>query len=417
MGRGIISADKNNLAPRVGLAWDPLGDSKTSVRAAFGVFYGGISGNEWNATADNQPFTIRQRFNQVKSLTEPYGLLPGGISPYPYNYSPSNPRFIFPASIMGPSLDFRWPYTYQMNFSIQRQVRSDLSVEAAYVSSLAHKLPFQRDLNYPIYGPGATTGNVNNRRPIQPGTLAAINELNSIMNTAHHGLQLTAEKRMSSNFQFKAFYTFSKSLEGARMQNDTTGGGAQNMNNLAADRGRTDGDRRHNFVASIVWQTDYFRNVRLAHHLLDGWTVSAITTFRSGAPFSVTNGTDRNLDGSSNDRANLVGNPRLDPNRPRSETTKMWFDPSAFAITPLGQDGTSGRNILDGPGRRNVDVALFRDFGIQERFTLQFRAEMTNAFNLVSLSSPTSSLNSSAVGQIRTAAGMREVQLGLRLRF
>ena len=417
VGRGIISADKNNFAPRVGLAWDPLGDAKTSIRAAFGVFYGGISGNEWNATAENQPFTIRLRFNNVKSLTDPYGLLPGGVSPYPYSYTPSAPRFVFPASILGPSLDFRWPYIYQMNFSVQRQVRNDLSLEAAYVSSLAHKLPFQRDLNYPIYGPGATTGNVNSRRPILPGTLAVISELNSIMNTAYHGLQLTADKRMSRNFQFKAFYTFSKSLEGARMQNDTTAGGAQNMNDLRAERGRTDNDRRHNFVCSLVWQTAYFRNIRLAHHLLDGWTVSAITTFRSGAPFTVTNGTDRNLDGNTNDRADLVGQPRPDPNRPRSDATAKWFDPAAFAITPLGQDGTSGRNFLDEPGRRNVDVAVFRDFSLHERFRLQFRTEMTNAFNLANLSGPTSNLNSSAVGQIRTAAGMREVQLGLRIRF
>lgn len=417
VGRGIISADRNNFAPRVGLAWDPLGDGKTSVRAAFGVFYGGISGNEWNSTADNQPFTIRQRFYNVKSLTDPYGNLPGGLSPYPYSYTSSNPRFVVPASVLGPSLDFRWPYTYQMNFSVQRQLGRDLSLEAAYVSSLAHKLPFNRDLNYPVYGPGATTGNVNDRRPILAGTLAAIGQLNSIMNTAYHGLQVTADKRMSRNFQFKAYYSFSKSLEGARMQNDTISGGAQNMNNLRAERSRTENDRRHNFVASMVWQTNYFQAVRLAHHLLDGWTVSAITTFRSGAPFSVTDGTDRNLDGDSGDRADLVGNPRLDPNRSRSEVIAMWFNPAAFAVTPIGKDGTSGRNILDQPGMRNVALAIFRDFGLRETATLQFRAEMTNAFNLVNLNGPTSSLNSSAVGQIRSAGGMREVQLGLRLKF
>lgn len=417
IGRGIISSDRNNFAPRIGLAWDPFGDSKTSIRTGFGLFYGGISGNEWNSTADNQPFTIRQRFNNVASLTDPYGLLPGGVSPYPYSYTPSAPRFVFPASIAGPSLDFRWPYTYQMNFSVQRQLSSDLSVEAGYVSSLSHKLPFTRDLNYPIYGPGATTGNVNSRRPIQPGTLAVIGQLNSIMNSAYHGLQLTADKRMSRNFQVKAFYTFSKSLEGARMQNDTTSGGAQNMNNLSAERGRTDNDRRHNFVASIVWQTNYFRDVRYAHLLLDGWTISAITTFRSGAPFTVTNGTDRNLDGTSNDRADLTGNPRLDPNRSRAAVTAKWFDPSAFAVTPLGQNGTSGRNILDEPGRKNVDFAIFRDFTIRENMALQFRAELTNGFNLVNLNGPTSNLNSSAVGTIRGAQDMRQVQLGLRLRF
>jgi hypothetical protein len=180
IGRGIIASDKNNLAPRFGLAWDPCGDGKTSVRSAFGLFYGGLSGNEWNASADNQPFTIRQQFNNVRSFTDVYGDLPGGVSPFPYSYTPSNPRFVFPAAVLGPSLDFRWPYTYQMNFSVQRQVLSDLSVEGAYVSSLGHKLPFQRDLNYPFYGPGATSGNVNARRPYLPGTLSTISELNSI---------------------------------------------------------------------------------------------------------------------------------------------------------------------------------------------------------------------------------------------
>jgi hypothetical protein len=285
------------------------------------------------------------------------------------------------------------------------------------VGSLGRKLPFNRDLNYPIYGPGATAGNVNSRRPIQPNVLAVIGELNSIMNTAYHGLQVTVDKRMSRNFLVKGYYTFSKSLEGARMQNDTTAGGAQNMNNLAAERGRTDNDRRHNMVASVVWQIDYFSGVPALRHVLNDWTVSSIVSLRSGRPFTVTSGTDRNLDGSNNDRANLIGDPRLHPDRPRSETTARWFDPTAFMPAPLGQDGNSGRNILDGPGLRNVDLAIFRDFRLTEGLRLQFRGEMTNAFNLVNLEEPTSALNSSAVGTIRTARDMRETQLGLRLFF
>ncbi|HET8547507.1 MAG TPA: TonB-dependent receptor, partial [Bryobacteraceae bacterium] len=142
-----------------------------------------------------------------------------------------------------------------------------------------------------------------------------------------------------------------------------------------------------------------------------------IVALRSGAPFTVTAGTDRNLDGSSNDRANLMGNPRLDPNRPRSEVTAKWFDPAAFAVPSLGQDGTSGRNILDAPGIRNVDLAIFRDFPIREAIRLQFRGEFTNALNLVNLNAPTSSLNSQAVGTIRGARAMRQTQLGLRLTF
>ncbi|MFB3828816.1 MAG: carboxypeptidase regulatory-like domain-containing protein [Bryobacteraceae bacterium] len=414
--RGIISADKNNFAPRLGLAWDPAGDGKTSLRTAFGLFYGGLSGNEWNATADNQPFTIRQQFNTVRSFTDVYGDLPGGVSPFPYSFTPASPRFVFPAAVLGPSLDFRWPYTYQMNFSLQRQVFRDLSVEAAYVNALAHKLPFQRDLNYPVYGPGATAGNVNSRRPYLPGTLSNISELGSIMNTAYHGFQLSVDKRMSRGVQVKGYYSFSKSLEGARMQNDTTAGGAQNMNNLAAERGRTDNDRRHNVVASVVWQIQYFQNAAL-RRVLNGWMLSGIITLRSGAPMTVTSGRDNNLDGNNNDRANLVGNPRLDPDRSRAEVTSRWFNTAAFVTNPAGTDGTAGRNILDEPGRKVVDVGIFRDFTLREPMTLQFRAELTNAFNIVNLSGPTLNLTSAAFGTIRTARDMRQAQLGLRFSF
>ena len=415
--RGIASTDKNNFAPRIGLAWDPFGDGKTSVRTAFGLFYGSASGNEFNSTADNQPFTVRQRFNSVRSLTDVYGDLPGGVSPFPYSFTPANPRFIFPASVAGPSMGFRWPYTYQMNFSVQRQVGRDLSFEAGYVGALSHKLPFTRDWNYPVYGPGATASNVDSRRPILPGTLGVIGVLDSMMNTSYHGLQITGEKRMSRRFQLKGYYTFSKSLEGARMQNDTTSGGAQNMNNLAMERGRTDNDRRHNAVMSAIWQVDYFEKQRLAHLILDDWMVSSIITLRSGAPFSVTAGQDRNLDGNNNDRGNLVGKPRLDPNRSRAEVTNAWFNVAAFQAPATGQDGTSGRNILDGPGRKVVDLAVFRDFQIREGMKLQYRLEMTNAFSLVNLNAPTTTLNSSAVGTIRTARDMRNVQMGLRLAF
>ena len=417
ISRGIVPTDTNNIAPRVAFAWDPFKSGRTSIRGGAGIFYGNISGNEWNSTADNQPFTVRQRFNEVASLTNPYGSLPGGQAPFPYNFSPDAPRFIFPASVAGPSLDFQWPYTYQFNFSVQRQVLEDLSIETAYVSALGRRLPFTRDLNYPVYTPNATAGNVDLRRPYLPGTLAVIGSLNSIMRTSYHGLQISVDKRYSRNFLLKGYYTFSKSLEGARMQNDTTSGGAQNMNNLAAEKGRTDNDRRHNMVLSGVWQVDYFREMPVLKQLLNNWTLSGIVSLRSGAPFTVTSGTDRNLDGQNNDRANLVGDPRLDPDRSRNDVSSMWFSPSAFVPAPLGQDGNSGRNILDGPGIRNVDLALFRDFAIREGMRLQFRAEMTNALNLVNLNNPNSSLNSPAVGTIRGARGMRETQLGLRLTF
>ena len=89
----------------------------------------------------------------------------------------------------------------------------------------------------------------------------------------------------------------------------------------------------------------------------------------------------------------------------------------AFLRPAAGQDGNAGRNIIDAPGQKNVDLGLFREFRLRERMHLQFRAEITNAFNMVNLSDPTTNLSSSLFGQTRTARAMRETQLGLRLVF
>ncbi len=419
VGRGVVRADRNNLMPRIGFAWDPFGDSKTAIRAAFGVFSGSMSGNEWNTTADGQPFTTRQRFNTVKSLSDPYGNEPGGVAPFPYSYNPAGPRFLSPASIKGIGLDFRLPYTYQINFSVQRQVTADLSLTASYVSTLGHKLPIDFDVNYPVLTPSANTANVNARRPFLPNTLADAKIIKSMVNTAYHGFQLTGEKRASRNFSVKGFYTFGKGLDGVNLQRSTRQD-PQNYNNLRADRGRTENDRRHNFVMSGIWNLDYFRNAPpLLRAVGRGWALSAIASMRSGLPFTVTSGSDRNFDGNTNDRADLVGNPFLSPNRPRNEVVEKWLNTAAFVQNQNGRDGTSGRNILDGPGLKNVDLGIFREFHLTEGKRLQFRAEMTNAFNLVNLNLPDQTWNvtSSTFGQIRTARPMRQVQLGLRLSF
>ncbi len=418
VGRGIVPTQLHHFAPRVGIAWDPFGDGKTSVRAAAGIFYGSVSGNEWNSTSNYQPFAVREQFNNIQSLTNPYGLLPGGQNPFPYSYNPTSPQFIFPAAIYGMAPDFRWPYTYQMNFSVERQIGAGWTMTAGYVGSLGRRLPFAVDLNYPYYNSTATTGNVNNRRPIQPGVLSNIYSVESVMNTAYNSLQVTAEKRLGKRFTAKAFYVFSKALEDVQLDNNTVNGGAEDYRNLTLDRGRSDNDRRNVAVGSLIWNVDYFRGQSaVLKHILNGWEVSAIITLQSGTPFSVTTGSDSNLDGNNNDRAMLIGNPFLDPNRGRDQTTAMWFNTAAFGKVPNGVDGTAARNLMDKPGSKNVDGGLFRTFHFTERMAVQLRGEFTNAFNLVNLGGPTTTLSSSQFGQIRSAGSMRQVQLGARLTF
>ncbi|HSB28818.1 MAG TPA: hypothetical protein VLE19_13220, partial [Pyrinomonadaceae bacterium] len=315
-----------------------------------------------------------------------------------------------------------WPYSYQFNVSIQRQLTKDLTVGAAYVGTRAKNLPFARDINYPVLTPTATNSgaNVLSRRP-NP-SFGAILQLDSDQDADYNGLQITSNMRMSHHLMFNAFYTFSHTNTSVQLQNNTTQGGAQNFSKLFEDRGRADTDQRHVFSMSFNYQPDYFsKSNAVVRHLLNGWSISPIIKLRSGLPFSVTNGNvDANLDGNGSDRAQLIGDPHVD-----NPTAERWFNTAAFVqnkvVTGVATDGNSPRNLLDGPGYKVVDLAISRDFRFNERFKLRFRAEATNVFNMVNLGQPGNSVPSGATsttfGVITSAQAMRKMQFGLRLTF
>jgi Carboxypeptidase regulatory-like domain len=416
VGRGIVHTDVNNVAPRLGIAWDPKGDGRTAVRGAFGMFYGSITGNEWNTTADNQPFTVRQTFPTVFTLSDPYRNLPGGVGPFPFVYTPGSPRFTYPAQVFGPSLDFVWPLSYQANVTVEKELGRSFSVSASYVGSFGRNLAAAVDNNYPVLTAGATTANVNSRRPYLPGTIGAANVLSSIFTSDYNALQLSAERR-GTRFSGKAYYAFGRGYEDVDFQG---GGlpGVQNATRLPAERGRTSADRRHSFTMSGVWRIDYFdQSSAWVRHLANDWTLSTIITLQSGTPLTIGTGQDRNLDGLTNDRADLVGDPELDHGRPREELIEGWFDVAAFALPALGTDGSSGRSIVDGPGIRNIDLGLFRDVRLTGRTMFQFRIEATNVFNIVNLINPGTTLGTATFGKIRAARNMRQIQLGGRFSF
>lgn len=421
VGRGIIATRWNNISPRLGFAWDPFGDRKTAIRGGAGIFYGSMSGNEWNSSSDNQPFAIRQQFNDVYSLSDPYRLQPGGVAPFPYSYTPGAPRFIAPSAIVGIGLDYQSPYTYQMNFAIQRQLTRDASITVAYVNNLTHRIPSSPDQNYPVLTAGANTANVNARRPYLPGVISTLALTKSILNSAYHGLQMSGEKRYSKNFLVRGFYTFGKGLDAVNTQNSTQQQ-ATDWNHISLDRGRANNDRRHSAVISGIWELKYFdHRSKWVKAVAGGWSLAAIVSLRSGLPLTVSNGTDVNFDGNTNDRTDLIGNPKLDADRPRNEVVAQWFNTAAFSRTTQAANsfaGTAGRNIMDGPGLKNVDMTIARGFRVTEKTILQFRAEATNALNLVNLNNPaTSAATAATFGKIQTARPMRFVQLGLKLIF
>jgi hypothetical protein len=437
--RGVIPVRWHNVSPRFGFAWDLFGDGKTSIRGAAGMFYGSMSGNEWNTMTNLQPFSTRLTFTNISQKTSSTGVPLGATLKDPYNAFvggdpfPYTGTFTTGGGIFAIDENFQSPYTYQLNFSVQRQVTKNLSVTAAYVGTLGHNLPFDRDVNYPVLDATASSSgsNILARRP-NPA-FGAVRFLRSDQTASYHGLQITSQMRMTHHLTFNAFYTFSKTLNSVELDNNTTQGMAQNYSNLAEDRGRADTDQRHVFTAALNYEPDYYNGgSAILRHILNGWAISPIIKLRSGTPFTVTNGNvDANLDGNTNDRAQLVGDPfsgsctLSDGTTVPVHTQNCWFNTSAFAqnkvVTGVATDGNSPRNFIDSPGYRDVDLAISREFRLTERFRLKFRAEGTNAFNMVSWEAPDASVSSGAssttFGVIRSAKAMRRLQFGLRLTY
>lgn len=426
--RGVIKTAWTHLSPRVGIVWDPFGDGKTSVRAAGGIFYGSISGNEWNTMTNFQPWSTRLTFNNTgrgvnaagvplgATLSNPYNGFTGGV-PFPYKGT-----YTVGGGLFGVDLDFKWSYAYQANVGVQRQIGKYMAVGASYIGTFNRNLPLGRDVNYPVPSATATSAaaNILSRRPNpQVGSVTLID---SDQYSNYNALQVTWQMRTNHNVSFNGFYTLSKTMTSAQLQNNTTQGGAQNFTRLEDEYGRADTDQRHVFSMSANWDLSYYRGKnKVLRHVINGWSISPIVKLRSGLPFTVTNGNvDANLDGQTNDRAQLIGDPKID-----NPTAAQWFNTAAFAqnrvVAGVVTDGNAPRNLLDGPGFKVVDLAISRDFRLPRKVRLTFRGEATNAFNIVNYGQPGASVPSGATsttfGVIRSASAMRRVQLGAKLTF
>lgn len=430
--RGVLPLRTTHFSPRVGFALDPFGTGKTSIRAAAGIFFGAISAQEWENQMGGQPFVLKGVYTNPGPLSNPYANLPGGKSPYPYFFTPGNPAWVFPASVLTTASNFVWPYSYQLNASIEQQLPGGFTTQVAYVGELHRHLESLRDANYPVYTPGAKSTTVDSRRPFDTGRLSSVSQLYSDQNASYHSLQVSVSRRVSRSLTFNAFYNWSHSIIDTPVVG-ANGSPVQNSNFPREDRGRGDYDQRNVFNASAIWSLGYYHGQnRLLGGVLNGWQISPIVFLQSGLPLTISAGLDSNADGVSNDRADLTGqSPVLSPHRGQFVVRNAWFNTAAFCnynpapssgspclgIGSNGQDGSSPRDYIDAPGYKDVDLGLFRTVSLPRELALQLRAEATNAFNIVNLGNPNTTLTSPAFGKISSGQTMRQIQLGVRFIF
>jgi len=413
-GRGF---SKRYFAPRAGLAWSLTGDQKTVIRAGYGIYYNPSWSNIEGQFAIYQPFTRIIDINAPPSTANPWANFPGG-NPHPF--SPSRDS-VFDLGIVSLSYapNFREPMMQQWNLNIQREVARHWLVTIGYAGSRGTRIPYLRDMNAPVYIPGASTvANVNDRRPLAP-YFARYSLMESSVNSSYNSLQVSVDRRLSRNLTVLGAYTFSKSLHDMNSVLTNAGGG-QDPNNRRLEWGPSDFDRTHAFVTSWIWQVPAGRLGKgAAGVLFDGWEVNGIWSIYSGPPLQFATSQDRALRAHPN-RPDRIKDPRLTIDRPRANLISEYFDRTAFVPNRVGEFGSAPRaeGQLQGPGDVSLTLGLLKRFRIVEGHHLRFRTEFFNALNRPNFNPPGTNPDATAsYGRITSAADGRIIQFGLKYVF
>jgi hypothetical protein len=399
--RGGYNPDRNNFAPQIGLAWSPGGRNTTAVRAAYGIHYDQSSLAPGEGLYFSAPY---YNFNL-------YYPVPGLVNLSLANPFPSGFPFPYPGSAIAFQRDLRMPYAQQWNLGVQRQLGKSRVLEIAYVGSKGTHLTDSRNINQP-------RPSVNQQNPGPNPSFSEIDIIESQANSIYHSLQARLQQRLWHGLSLLASYTYAKSIDDASGFFNTTGDPnfPQNSYDLGAERGRSDFDIRQRFTLSYAYDLPVFKG----HRWLGGWQSFGVLTFQTGQPFTVALLPDNDnantgvsqLGFGANGRPNVAGDPRLS-----NPTPGEWFNTAAFATPPYGHFGDAGRNILDGPGLRAVNVSIVKNTAVGERLNLQFRTEFFNALNHTNFNLPDGFVGSPTFGQVVSAQDPRRIQFAVKLLF
>ncbi len=447
VAKTLVPTDKNNFAPRIGFAYMLAEKAKLVLRAGYGIYYDRISTRFANTQLFNYPYfalgvglpgfttTFASPFVNIPlpSSFPTAATIPSPISSIaPFVGVPIAGVFVDPK--------LRTPYIQQYNVGVQWQLKGSYIFDIGYVGNKGTKLLQIVTLNQPVYNP--TTNAFATRFPTatisgNKNVTGGVQQVQTTSVANYDSLQMSLSKRFSNGLQFLASYTHGKSI-------DYYSGAALNeLANIAGDqvnwrlnRGRSDFNRENRFVLSGVYAFPKHKyGSSFASGLLNNWQVASIIVVQSGLPFSVVNSNDTSIISRANLSRTFSGNLYTSGNT--RDRLNAYFNTAAFVtscatatcsaavgtVTNPNFDasapfGNTTRNLLTGPGQKNVDISFIKLLPFTERIRGELRTEFFNAFNFVNYANPNNNLIGANFGKIeRASTGPRVIQFAFKLSF
>lgn len=431
--KAATASDLNNVAPRVGFAWDVKGDGSTSVRGGYGIFYDTPLLWLLNNMNTQTPFSFTVDYQGSTSspllFDDPYrGRERDNVFPFAGDFDPNTPfQNPFPTTALEPT--FYLPYVQNWNLTLERRIAGDWLFRLGYVGAKSTRLMADYDQNAPIYDFSRTLqqnqDTVNQRRPRRE--YQRIATIFTGLNQIYNSLQFSANKRFTRGYSVLASYTWSKNIDYNSINENVLDNLITNPFDFFFGRGAADNDHRQRFVTSFVWNLPdpgKASGSKPLSAIFGGWQVSGIVTLQSGRPFTINSSGDRTAGaargGGGDARADLVGNLFLSNDRSRGERIARYFNTDAVAQARPGTFGNLGRGVLAGPGYANTDFSVSRSFPLkfQESARLLLRSEFFNLFNRPQLGLPEGTIGRATFGKITTTdADARILQFSLKLEF
>ncbi|MSO20864.1 MAG: TonB-dependent receptor [Acidobacteria bacterium] len=456
LGAPFKQMSLKNFSPRLGIAWDVMGDGKMSVRGGFAELYDiAVFGQSLSIAVTGTP-----PFSSVSNVTQPTTIaLP----------------LVFPTATAGRSLrtldyNLEQPHILDYHLTVERQLPGNMAITVAYAGSRGLNILQTKDGNPTVRGgvwngadcvpatgsQAASAG--DNACWLGQGTAATAANPGALKdvrnspywdglefktaggNSWYNSLQFSLNKRLSSGFQFQSSYTYAKVIDETQGQAGADNGqssifGAE-PSRRQTDRAVADFDATHNWRINSIYQLPrFYQGGGVLGMLANGWRLSNILSLQTGYPFSPALNTNRsrsvvNTGGGGIDRPDMAAG------RTRDDIilggTTRYYDPAAFSLQRVGFLGNAGRNILRGPGLANLDLSATKEVALPrlgETGRIEFRAEVFNILNRVNFGMPNRTVFTGAVGNaaeaplatagniIDTSTRSRQLQLALKLYF